>query len=142
MNPLARVAALGLLLALAGTVASAAMTAVTDPSAWQQLPTGDGRLVLQWRAQQPLTVGRHLAWSVRVLDHADRPVDVALSLRGGMPAHGHGLPGVPQIRRVATGEFVVDGLLFNMPGRWVMDFQLQEPGRPATRARLALQLPP
>ncbi len=62
-------------------------------------------------------------WQVFTLQVA-RMDGKALALRdfaidGGMPAHGHGLPTVPKVRSAGyDGAFLVEGLRFNMAGRW------------------------
>jgi cytochrome c peroxidase len=38
---------------------------------------------------------------------------------GGMPGHGHGLPSVPEATRLLpTGDLLIEGVAFNMNGRW------------------------
>ncbi|MEM7218759.1 MAG: hypothetical protein AAF515_10360 [Pseudomonadota bacterium] len=51
------------------------------------------------------------------------PVDTAapvsaLTIDGGMDAHGHGLPSRPQARSLGDGRFEITGMLFNMSGEW------------------------
>ncbi len=42
-----------------------------------------------------------------------------LVLSGGMPGHGHGLPTEPRISRyLGNGDYLVEGVKFNMPGTW------------------------
>ncbi len=44
-----------------------------------------------------------------------------LGIYGGMPEHGHGLPSEPQpTEQLAAGEYRIDGVRFNMAGRWQM----------------------
>jgi hypothetical protein len=57
---------------------------------------------------------------------ADRlPVDGAtITVDGGMPEHGHGLPTRPRVtRQVAPGTYEVEGLKFNMGGWWEVKFR-------------------
>jgi hypothetical protein len=57
---------------------------------------------------------------VRVLDSAGNPVDGAtMTVAGGMPQHGHGLPTKPRMTgRVDTGLYEIGGVRFNMGGWW------------------------
>ena len=57
---------------------------------------------------------------VAILDAGGRAVeDASLSIDGGMPEHGHGLPTRPRMTRViGPGTYEVDGVRFNMGGWW------------------------
>jgi cytochrome c peroxidase len=45
--------------------------------------------------------------------------DAQIEVGGGMPGHGHGFPTKPRAERfLGNGEFLVEGLQFNMRGRW------------------------
>lgn len=49
-----------------------------------------------------------------------------VSVSGGMPAHGHGLPTSPQtIEASRPGEYLIRGLKFSMPGEWVLNVAFQ-----------------
>lgn len=50
-------------------------------------------------------------------------------LNGGMPEHGHGMPTRPQtMGEVSTGVYRVEGVKFNMPGRWELIVAIQANG--------------
>ena len=63
---------------------------------------------------------------VAVADSAGSPVDGAtIVVDGGMPQHGHGLPTQPRVTRsLGNGEYLVEGLRFNMGGWWVLHFDV------------------
>jgi cytochrome c peroxidase len=43
-----------------------------------------------------------------------------LVVNGGMPGHAHGFPSKPSVTRlIDDGVFLVEGITFNMPGRWL-----------------------
>jgi hypothetical protein len=66
------------------------------------------------------------AWTVTIADASGRPVDDArLTVLGGMPAHAHGLPTVPEVRNLGGGRYLVEGLKFHMPGAWVVAFRIK-----------------
>ena len=49
-----------------------------------------------------------------------------VSVSGGMPLHGHGLPSQPQVsEHTEDGKYLVKGLKFNMNGGWELAFDIQ-----------------
>ncbi len=69
------------------------------------------------------------AWTVNVRTRDGRPVEGAkLTVDGGMPDHGHGLPTQPAMRQaLGDGRYVVEGMKFNMGGYWVVDLGIDAP---------------
>ena len=67
---------------------------------------------------------------VLVLDAMGRPVENAsISVDGGMPEHGHGLPTQPQVRRsLGGGMYDIEGLRFSMGGWWELKLSIEAPG--------------
>ena len=65
-------------------------------------------------------------WTLHLETIDGRPVDsAAVSVDGGMPQHGHGLPTTPRVTRsLGNGDHVVEGLKFNMGGWWVVKFRV------------------
>jgi hypothetical protein len=49
---------------------------------------------------------------------------VKLAVDASMPEHGHGMNRTPRIERAPGGEFVVQGMLFHMTGRWELYFDI------------------
>ena len=48
-----------------------------------------------------------------------------ITVDGGMPQHGHGLPTKPRVTHpLGPGDYVVDGMKFNMGGWWVVKFRV------------------
>jgi hypothetical protein len=72
----------------------------------------------------PVPKRRIHAWTVEVRTRDGHPVDGAtMTVGGGMPDHGHGLPTQPAVTQaLGDGRYVVDGMKFNMGGYWVVDF--------------------
>jgi hypothetical protein len=68
--------------------------------------------------------GRLQRWTLHLETAAGAPVDSAkLTVDGGMPQHGHGLPTRPQVTRtLGNGDHLVEGMKFNMGGWWVVKF--------------------
>ena len=49
----------------------------------------------------------------------------AITVDGDMPEHGHGLPTRPQVTKyLGNGDYLVEGIKFQMGGWWVMDFTI------------------
>jgi hypothetical protein len=70
--------------------------------------------------------GKLHSWTLHLEDTAGAPVDGArIAVDGGMPQHGHGLPTKPQVKRLAeSGDYLVEGMKFNMGGWWVVKFRV------------------
>ena len=68
--------------------------------------------------------------AVTIRDAAGHPVEGAsISVDGGMPQHGHGLPTKPRVvRTLAGGVYEIEGVRFNMGGWW--EFRLAIDGSP------------
>jgi hypothetical protein len=68
----------------------------------------------QFRPRQLQTV------RVTVVDRDGRAIDDAtLTIDGGMPQHGHGLPTRPRVTKsLGGGSYQIDGVRFNMGGWW------------------------
>jgi hypothetical protein len=68
--------------------------------------------------------GKLQRWTLHLETAAGIPVDsVTVTVDGGMPQHGHGLPTKPQVTRVlGNGDHLVEGMKFNMGGWWVVKF--------------------
>lgn len=65
-------------------------------------------------------------WTLTLTDPAGSPVEKAvITVDGGMPAHGHGLPTKPAVTEdLGEGRYRLEGVKFNMDGRWVVKFEI------------------
>jgi hypothetical protein len=70
-------------------------------------------------------------WTLHVETADGDPVeDAVISVDGDMPQHGHGLPTRPQVtQNLGNGDYVVEGMKFQMGGWWVMDFTITAVGQ-------------
>lgn len=68
--------------------------------------------------------GKLQKWTLHLETTASAPVDSAtITVKGGMPRHGHGLPTKPLVRKhLGNGDHLVEGMKFNMGGWWVVKF--------------------
>ncbi|HEX7830655.1 MAG TPA: FixH family protein [Thermoanaerobaculia bacterium] len=60
-------------------------------------------------------------------DAQGRVVDgAAITIDGGMPQHGHGLPTRPRVTKsLGNGVYVIEGVRFNMGGWWEFKLAIQ-----------------
>lgn len=80
---------------------------------------------------EPIPINRIHNWTVHVETTDGRPVNNAeISVSGGMPQHGHGLPTRPRVtQHLGNGDYVVEGLKFHMTGRWEIRFDISSGGQ-------------
>lgn len=69
-------------------------------------------------------VSRHFAVELVVCPKAGAPAAEALKLDARMPAHGHGMNYAAKVSALGGGRFQADGLMFHMPGRWELVFDI------------------
>lgn len=79
----------------------------------------------------PVPISRLHTWVLHVETADGRPVaDAAVKVDGDMPEHGHGLPTRPRVtRNLGNGDYLVEGVKFQMGGWWVMDFTIDAAGQ-------------
>ena len=70
--------------------------------------------------------GKLQTWTLHI-ETADGAVldSATITVDGGMPQHGHGLPTKPLVtRHLGQGDHLVEGMKFNMGGWWVVKFRV------------------
>jgi hypothetical protein len=79
----------------------------------------------------PIPLHRLHRWTLHVETADGRPVtDATLKVDGDMPGHGHGMPTRPRVtRHLGNGDYLVEGMKFQMGGWWVMDVSVEAGGR-------------
>lgn len=82
-------------------------------------------------ALDPIAINQLHNWTVHVETADGRPVeDAQITVDGGMPAHGHGLPTQPQVtQNLGNGDYLVEGMRFQMPGAWIVRFDIAADGQ-------------
>jgi len=82
-------------------------------------------------AIDPLPLNRMHGWVLSLVDASGAPVDSAeILVEGGMPAHNHGMPTSPQVTdNLGEGRYQIEGVQFQMPGHWVMTFNISAGGQ-------------
>ena len=70
-------------------------------------------------------------WTLHVESADGKPIENAtIAVNGDMPEHGHGLPTSPRVTKyMGNGDYLVDGMKFQMGGWWLMDFTITANGQ-------------
>jgi hypothetical protein len=79
----------------------------------------------------PIVINQIHSWTLHVATPEGKPVtDAAITVDGDMPQHGHGLPTRPQVtKNLGNGDYLVEGMKFQMGGWWVVDFTIDAGGK-------------
>lgn len=79
----------------------------------------------------PIPINKLHTWTLHVENAEGRPVENAvITVEGDMPEHGHGMPTQPQVtQELGNGNYLVEGMKFQMGGRWVIDFIITANGQ-------------
>ena len=82
----------------------------------------------------PIPINQLHTWTLHLETADGRPIDNAeIIVDGDMPQHGHGLPSQPQVTQsLGNGDYLVEGVKFQMGGWWVMDFTIAADGQTDT----------
>jgi hypothetical protein len=77
----------------------------------------------------PIPVGAIHTWTVNVKSADGSVADgVHITIDGGMPQHGHGLPTRPEVTTdLGGGKHLIEGMKFNMPGWWTLTISIDGP---------------
>jgi len=94
-----------------------------------ELGESNGYRVRIYSQLSPVQINRIHSWELEVLDADDNPVEGAtITVTGGMPDHDHGMPTNPQVTgALANGRYLLEGVRFHMPGRWVLLIDIDGP---------------
>lgn len=110
-----------------------AQVAPADAPPKDGLSSAGGQYVVIYKTSpHPIPLNEPFAINVRVLDAKSRSeplADVTLDVDGRMPHHRHGMNRQPVVTRGDNGSFHVQGMLFHMPGRWELYFDITRDGR-------------
>lgn len=97
-----------------------------EPKAYERTQAGAAQLYrATFAPTESIRVGRLHAWKLDVTNADGAPVDGAtITVDGGMPQHGHGLPTKPIVTAQTAGAYAAEGMKFNMGGWWVVRFHI------------------
>ena len=99
----------------------------TEPMAYERTQASAGQLYrATFSPAESIKVGRLHSWSIQIVDANGKPVDdCSITVDGGMPQHGHGLPTKPLVtQHLGGGRHLVEGMKFNMGGWWVVKLHI------------------
>ena len=79
-----------------------------------------GHYVATLEPDRPLRPRQTQTVRVTIVDGDGAPIEnAAITIDGGMPQHGHGLPTHPRVtRHIGGGTYLIEGVRFNMGGWW------------------------
>ena len=82
-------------------------------------------------SQDPIPINSIHTWKLHVETPSGEVVENAtITVDGDMPEHGHGLPTQPKVtQHLGNGDYLVEGVKFQMTGWWVMDFDVTMDGQ-------------
>lgn len=93
--------------------------------------SADGTYTVKWEVvggaipdAEPFAI----AFAVTRKDGKPVADDAEVLVDAEMPHHGHGMNFTPVVRRQGGDTFVGEGLLFHMPGRWILAIDVGEDG--------------
>ena len=83
-------------------------------------------------ATDPIAINQIHSWTLHVKTADGKAVDDAtITVGGGMPQHGHGLPTRPEVtQNLGNGDYLVEGLKFQMTGWWEVRYDIVANGQP------------
>jgi hypothetical protein len=125
MKRIAVAIALALTLNLTGCMMF--MKPPADPQAYHRTQASAAQMYrASFTTVESIKVGQLHKWNIRVTTADGAPVDSAqITVDGGMPQHGHGLPTKPLVTvHQGDGKHVVEGMKFNMGGWWVVKLKI------------------
>lgn len=99
----------------------------SDPKLYEPTQTSAAQMyTVTMSPAESIKVGKLHSWNIQVRTVDGTPVDSAtITVDGGMPQHGHGLPTKPLVtRQLGDGRHLVEGMKFNMGGWWVVKFDV------------------
>jgi hypothetical protein len=130
-----RVRGRAIFLALAGAVLAAFAVDASqscDAPRWFQ-PSGrleSSDVTVLFRTVPPaIEIGRHFTVEAVVCSRAPAPMPTRLRVDALMPEHRHGMNYRPAVAKGGDGVYVAEGMLFHMPGRWQLLFDVERDGR-------------
>lgn len=90
---------------------------------------GNRYLVTLQPPATPAAINQLHSWQARLASSTGAPVAHAqITVDGGMPQHGHGLPTRPQVTQaLPDGTYLIEGMKFSMTGWWEIKLAIDGP---------------
>jgi len=77
----------------------------------------------------PVAVGQHFVTDFAVCPRGGAEMPQSVRIDATMPEHRHGMNYRPGVAVTAPGRYRAEGMLFHMPGRWDVTFDVVTPAR-------------
>jgi hypothetical protein len=116
---------------LAVAAAGCGSTAPVSPDEYHEADSSGGTYVLWWRSDpSPIRVGEPFSVMVTVFDMRGRQVieEPTVQVTARMPNHDRWMEAEPTVKRAFRGQYIAEGLLFDMKGVWELYFDLSSEG--------------
>ena len=86
----------------------------------------DGGTAVAYRTNpEKIAVGKPFSIEVVACTHGEkRMAPSRIRVDAGMPMHGHGMNYKPSEKRHGPGHSTFDGMVFHMPGKWQLTFDV------------------
>jgi hypothetical protein len=110
---------------LAAAGASAAACGDSLGSRARRIDSADWELVYR-TTPDPVPVGRHFAVDFVLCPRGGAAAPAEVRVDATMPEHRHGMNYKPSVSARGAGQYRAEGLMFHMPGRWEMVFELRD----------------
>ena len=110
--------------------ATGCMSAPSDLDVSLTRPSVDKKYVVTLQPPAtPAAINQLHTWKVKVASSAGAPITHAhITVDGGMPQHGHGLPTRPQVtQELPDGTYLIEGMKFSMTGWWEIKLAIDSP---------------
>jgi hypothetical protein len=117
------------LLALASTAAAAAPACPAPPDFAPRGRLESGDIVVLYRTAPPVIEIGQLFAVEAVICAGEGAGVTSLRMDARMPEHRHGMNYRPRVVARGDGRYVAEGLLFHMPGRWQLLFDVHRDRR-------------
>lgn len=104
-----------------------------DIAGAQRIESPDYLVVFRTRPAK-IRVGEHFTLEFALCPRGDRPGPETVSVDARMPEHRHGMNYKPTVKKIAD-RYEAEGLMFHMPGRWELSFDLHAGGKKEHLAR-------
>lgn len=102
-------------------------TALRTPEPW--IAETDGARIAFVSRPSPVPVGQHFDLDFVVCAATPVRRDAVIQVDADMPAHRHGMNYRASVSTLSPGVYRAEGLMFHMPGRWRLIFDLPLEGR-------------
>ncbi|MFK7890108.1 MAG: cytochrome-c peroxidase [Granulosicoccus sp.] len=91
------------------------------------LKSASGRYNVTIDRPKKVSLGAEQRWLVQVVDGNGRLAQInAVDIKGGMPAHQHGLVNTPVWTLDEQQHLVIESLRFHMPGSWFFELRFRD----------------